>query len=100
MEMQEYIPIDLFCRQHGIEVTVISSLHEYGLIELIQIDESEYLINKQLAEAEKIVRLYSDLNINPEGIDAILNLLQTIKEMQTQIAFLKNRLNIYEESDI
>ncbi|MEI8073623.1 MAG: chaperone modulator CbpM [Bacteroidota bacterium] len=100
MEMQEYIPIDLFCKQHGIEVTVISSLHEYGLIELIQIDESEYLLNKQLADAEKIVRLYSDLNINPEGIDVILNLLQTIKEMQSQIGFFKNRLNIYEESDI
>ena len=50
-----------------------------------------------MAEAEKVVRLYSELNINPEGIDAIVNLLQRIKELDSEIQYLKNRLNLYEE---
>lgn len=96
MEMQEYIPIELFCRQHGVEVTVISSLHQYGLIEILEINETSCLQTNHLAEAERVVRLYSELNINPEGIDAIVNLLQRIKGLQSEIQLLKNRLNLYE----
>lgn len=97
MEMQEYIPIELFCRQHDVEVTVISSLQEYGLIEILKINETQCLQSNQLAEAEAIVRLYRELDINPEGIDAIMNLLHRIKEMQFEILALKNRLSLYEE---
>jgi len=97
MEMQEYIPIELFCSQHGVEVTVISSLQEYGLIEILKINETQCLQSNQLAEAEAIVRLYRELDINPEGIDAIMNLLHRIKEMQFEILALKNRLSLYEE---
>ncbi|MCX6207328.1 MAG: hypothetical protein NTZ19_13885 [Bacteroidetes bacterium] len=100
MEMQEYIPIELFCRQHGVEVTVISSLQEYGLIEILKINETQCLQSNQLAEAEAIVRLYRELDINPEGIDAIMNLLQRIKEMHSQIQHLKNRLRLYEDDCI
>jgi hypothetical protein len=97
MEMQEYIPVDIFCRQHGIELTVINSLQAFGLIEIFRVNEIEYVEHNHLAEAEKVVRLYSELNINPEGIDAIVNLLQRIKELQTEMQYLKNRLNLYEE---
>lgn len=96
MEMEEYIPINIFCRQHGVEITFISSLQEYGLIEILKVNETEYLQLNHLAEAEAIVRLYRELDINPEGIDAIINLLQRIKEMQSQIQHLKNRLSLYE----
>ena len=98
MEMQEYIPIQVFCQQHGVEITVMSSLSEFGLIEVTRIDQEEYLQLKQLAHAESIVRLYSELDINPEGIDVILNLLDRIKKMQSEILALKNRLNLYEET--
>ena len=100
MEMQEYIPINLFCKQHGVAITVVSSMQECGLIELIRINEEEYLEIQKLAETESFVRMYSDLNINPEGIDAIVHLLQRIKAMQSEIMFLKNRLNRYEELDL
>ena len=41
MEANEYIPIDFFCKQHDLEVSVISTLHDYGLIELFIIEEIE-----------------------------------------------------------
>ena len=97
MEMQEFIPIDIFCREHGVEITVISALQEYGLIEVAKIEEAEYIQLSQLADAEKLVRLYGELDINLEGIDVIVHLLQRIKKMQAEMQLLRNRLGLYEE---
>lgn len=96
MEIQEFIPIDIFCRQHGIEISFISSLQEFGLIEVMKVEEAECIPLSQLVEAEKIVRLHGDLEINLEGIDVITHLLQKVKDMQTEIQILKNRLRLYE----
>ena len=41
---------------------------------------------------EQITRLHQDLNINPEGIDAINHLLKYIEEMKQEIVHLRNRL--------
>ena len=96
MEMQEFIPIDIFCRQHGIEISFISSLHEFGLIEVMKVDEAECIPINQLVDAEKLVRLHDDLEINLEGIDVITHLLKRINEMQGEIQLLKNKLSLYE----
>ncbi len=96
MEMQEFIPINVFCRQHGIEISFISSLQEFGLIEVMKVAETEYIPLSQLVEAEKMVRLHGDLDINLEGIDVITHLLQRVKDMQAEIQTLKNRLGLYE----
>jgi hypothetical protein len=98
METKEYITIDFFCRQHGIEVSVINTLHEYGLIEVMLMEEKEYLPLSELAEAEKLIRLYGELAVNPEGIDVIIHLLKRIKSMQLQIQLLENRIRLYEEN--
>ena len=98
MEANEYIPIDFFCKQHDLEVSVISTLHDYGLIELFVIEEIECLHLSELADTEKIVRLYEELEINPEGIDVVVHLLKRIKDMQFHIKLLENRLSLYEEN--
>jgi hypothetical protein len=98
METNEYISIDFFCKQHGVEISVISTLKEYGLIEVYRMEEVEYLPIDELADAEKLVRLYDELEINPEGIDVVIHLLKRIKEMQFHIKLLENRLSLYEEN--
>lgn len=96
MDTQEFIPIAIFCEHHKVETSFIVSLQEYGLIEVTTIDETVYLPVNQLSEAEKLVHLYADLNINLEGIDAITHLLQRVKDMDHEIVALKNRLRFYE----
>lgn len=96
MEMQEFIPIDIFCREHGVEISFISSLQEFGLIEVTRINEAECIPLSQLVKAEKLLRLHNDLEINLEGIDVITHLLQRVKAMQDEIRELKNRLRLYE----
>lgn len=99
MEIQEFIPIDIFCRQHGVEISFISSLHDFGLIETMKIQEAECIPVTQLGVAEKFVRLHDELHINLEGIDVVTHLLQKVKDMQDEIQCLKNRLRLYETTE-
>ncbi len=90
------IPANEFCTSHNIEITFINSLQEAGLIEITTISETEYIHESQLNELEKIVRLYYEMDINLEGIETVIHLLQKINDMQEEITLLKNRLRLYE----
>lgn len=99
MSKTNLIPANEFCASHHIEVSFIETLQEEGLIEITTIEETEYIREEQLYELEKIVRLYYELDINLEGIETVLQLLQRISGMQDEITLLKNRLRLYESSE-
>lgn len=91
------IPARDFCIHHNLEVSFIRTLEEHGMIETVTIEETLFVPNVQLERLEKIVRLHADLDINLEGIDTIIHLLQRIEEQQAEIMLLKNRLERYED---
>jgi len=97
MKNEHMISAAEFCDCHHIEISFIDSLKETGLIEIATIEEMTYIRESQLNDLEKIVRLYYDLDINIEGIDTVINLLQRMQDMQHEIALLKNRLRLYED---
>jgi|SRR5659263_222244 len=97
MKNEHMISAAEFCDCHHIEISFIDSLKETGLIEIATIEEMTYIRESQLNDLEKIVRLYYDLDINIEGIDTVINLLQRMQNMQHEIALLKNRLRLYED---
>jgi hypothetical protein len=92
MENSNLIATTRFCELHQIEFSFISALHEFGLIELILIDETHYLSIDQLKNIEKMVHLHYDLDINIEGIEAISHLLDRVDNLQRELITLKNRL--------
>jgi hypothetical protein len=96
MNKGNMIPANDFCTFHNIEISFLNSLQEAGLIEITTIDETEYIFENQLNDLEKIVRLHYDLDINLEGIETVIHLLQRINDMQDEITLLKNRLSLYE----
>ena len=96
MEQYKFIAVDEFCVSHGITTQFMVQLHEFGLIEIFQKKNVHYFSNEELPKAEKIIRLYSDLDINLEGIEVIHDLLERIDRMQGEIRSLKNKLRIYE----
>ncbi len=96
MEMENLISTTEFCINHQIEISFISSLQEFGLIEITTIEEKTFIDTNQLYKLEKIIRLYYDMDINIEGIEAITHLLQRNESMQNEITKLKNRLGLYE----
>jgi chaperone modulatory protein CbpM len=96
METQDLIIVDVFCQEYQIEINLIDDLESFGLIETIVHNENKYLDKNQLVYVEKIIRLHNDLNINKEGIEIILDLLEKEKQLLSEIKYLKNRLDLYE----
>ena len=92
MTHESLIETRIFCRSHEVEITFIEEMHQYGLIEITRIDEDSYFPADQLPGVEKMLRLYADLGINLEGLDAIRHLLTKIENMQAEIYGLKNEL--------
>ena len=99
MEPAEMIILDEFCASHDVEISFIRSLEEYGLIETIIVNKTLCVPGNELSRLEQIIRLHQELNINPEGIDVINNLLKRIEDMQNEIIELRNKLNFYEENE-
>jgi len=96
MQTRNLIAINEFCTSHNIEISFINSLHQTGLIEITNIEETGFIDVNQLGHLEKIVRFYFDLDINLEGIETINHLLERMQAMQNEIITLKNRLRLYE----
>ncbi len=96
MQQEHLISTEEFCTHYHVEYSFIDSLQQYGLIEITRVNESAFIDTEKLNEIEKLVRLHYDLDINLEGIEAITYLLNRIKNMQSEITTLRNRLTMYE----
>jgi len=97
MQTEDIIVLDEFCSNHHVEISFIRSLEEHGLIETIIVNETVCVHGNELSKLEQIVRLHQELNINPEGIDAISILLKRIENMQNEITELRNKLDFYKK---
>lgn len=93
----ELIIISEYCSKCHIEPSFIDMLHEGGLIDIRTDDGKRYLTFSQLPDVERYSRMYYDLSINMEGIDAIHHLLERIEEMQKEIHTLRGRLRLFED---
>ena len=91
----ELIIVSEYCQKCHIEPSFIDMLREGGLIETRTEGGEHYLLLSQLPEVERYSRMYYDLSINMEGIDAIHHLLLRIEEMQREIDSLRKQLMLY-----
>ncbi len=96
MENNRLISARMICTLHQVELNFIEALSEHGLIRVTFVADEPYLEPDQLKDIELIIRLYSELDINPEGIDAILHLLGRIRALKEEVVYLRNRLDFYE----
>ena len=94
---QEFISLNRFCDTFQVEISFIHTLCEHGLCETILIEEEYYIAPEQLDKLEKLVRLHHDIDINLEGLDVILHLLDKIETLQLEVKQLKNKLNKYRQ---
>ena len=96
MKNEELIPAEEICVRYKVERQFISSLYESGIINIVIVEETEYIHYDHLADFEKMMRLHKELNINLEGLEAINHLLTKINELQNDNRQLRNRLGLYE----
>ncbi|MEP0711070.1 chaperone modulator CbpM [Algoriphagus sp.] len=92
MAQQELIVIETLCSHYEIEVSFVDSLYSLGLIEIHTIEQVRFIPEEKVADLEKMIRIHQDLQVNPEGIDVILNLLQKVDELKSELAEAKNKL--------
>lgn len=95
METNELVLIEQLCLHHQIEVTFIEALQDFGLIEVVVVEEQKYLHHEQLKALEKWMRLHYELDINLEGIDAIAVLLKKMEILQQELLDLRNKLSVF-----
>ena len=98
MENEDLLPVELLCSHYNIEVSFITSLTEFGLLEITTVEETRYLYKTQIKDLEKLIRLHYELDINMEGIDAISHLLRRIDNLHEELTALKNRLRLYKNN--
>lgn len=95
MSTGELILAKNFCTGHGLEITYVYKLQEFGFIELIEEQEDIFIKPEELPRLEKIVRFNRELEINLEGIEVIMQLLHRVEELQKETAALKNKMQLY-----
>lgn len=96
MERDDIILASEFCVHHNIQLSFIQTLSDQGMILTERIEENIYLPVSELKLVEKIVHLHFELDINLEGIETIMHLLNRVEDMQSQITRLTNQLRRYE----
>ena len=95
MENENLVLITQFCLHHEVEPSFMVSLHEFGLIKILEVDKEQYLLGDELNKVERIIRLHDELGINFEGIDVVNVLLEQIEILQQELLSAKSRLRTF-----
>lgn len=82
-------------RVYRVEESFIESLHEVGLIQVVEREEERFIEYDELSDLEQFIRWYYDMDINVEGIDALRHMLEKVKLLQSEIDQLKTELQFY-----
>lgn len=96
MNTESYVAIAQLCRHYNIEQAFLLNLNEFGLLEITTIEQDQYVHEDKISDVERMIRMHYDLAINLEGIDTVLNLLEKMDDLQSQLASTQNRLLLYE----
>jgi hypothetical protein len=96
MRTDNLILLKTVSSHYQLELSFFTHLHDLGLIEIEVMEQSRYIHENQIHNLERMIRMYHELEVNPEGIDVVFNLLQKIEGLQKDLNTIKNRLRLYE----
>jgi hypothetical protein len=96
MQHENLIPAEECCTHYKIDFSFVQTLDQYGFIHLVSVENIRFIDTDELQTLEKFIRLHYELDINMQGIEAINFLLERVRNMQDEIAYLKSKLNVYE----
>ncbi|MCD7898481.1 MAG: chaperone modulator CbpM [Bacteroides sp.] len=92
----DLILIKEYCQKTNLEPSFFIMLEESGLIDIYIVEGEKQFPTSQLADLERFARMYYDLHINMEGIDAIHHILNRMKRLQDELNHLRSKLRLYE----
>ncbi|MDL1914209.1 MAG: MerR family transcriptional regulator [Bergeyella sp.] len=80
--MQAIISKEELIKLYEVEVSFLDALEESGLVEILVLENKEYLHYDHLPAFEKLVNWHYDLDINIPGLEVISHLTRKIEELQ------------------
>ncbi|MER3374679.1 MAG: chaperone modulator CbpM [Allomuricauda sp.] len=92
METEKLIPLNTFCQYHAVESSFVYFMHENDLVQIEFKQGKPFLYLDELPLLEKMVRLHEELDINPEGLQAVFQLLQHVEDLQREVDLLRRKL--------
>ena len=99
MDKKNLIPIDKLCVVYEIPQSFIDSLCNYELVEIVNMNDERYIPQDHIRDIEKMMRLHFDLEVNFEGLDVIMHLLERIEKLGNELNYLRNKLSVYENEN-
>lgn len=84
-------------RIYKVKESFIDSLCELGLIRVLESKEERFVEYNELEELEQFVRWHNDMDINPEGIEALYYMLDRVKSLQSKVEALQTELSFYKD---
>lgn len=96
MKTDNLILLKTVSSHYQVELSFFTHLQDLGLIEIEIMEQSPYIRENQIHNLERMIRMHHELEVNPEGIDVVFNLLQKIKQLQKELMAAQNRLRLYE----
>ncbi|MCW5515781.1 chaperone modulator CbpM [Muriicola sp. Z0-33] len=98
MDTRNYIRVRQFCSSHNIAESFVRILQEYEVIEMVEINRELHLHEYELPKLEKMLRLHKELEIDPQGLQAVHHLLQKVALLQQEVSTLQRKLDRFENS--
>lgn len=92
----EYIVVSQLCKHYQVPQSFFITMHENAWIELILLEEVSCVHQDELPKIEKILRLHQSLDIHLDSMDIVLQLLEKVEDLQSEIISLKKTLKRYE----
>jgi hypothetical protein len=95
MNSKSYISIKSFCIAHDVEESFVQILHEYEVLAIEEHNKEQVVSLEAMPTLEKMVRLNKELDINPEGLQAVHLLLKQIQQLQEEVDTLKRKMDVF-----
>ena len=96
MKTDNWILLQTLSAHYQVELSFLTNLNDLGLIKIEIMEQSPCIHENQMHNLERMIRLHHELEVNPEGIDVVFNLLQKIEQLQNDLKATQNRLRLYE----
>src|SRR5678815_1052151 len=91
------IAIEEFCTHHGVQVTLIREFADLGLVHLQERGQQDFVPEAEIEKLERMIRLHSELGINIEGLEIILNMRDQLVSLNSELETIRYRLQQLEQ---
>ncbi len=84
MAETKYIKLRKVIHFHGVSPQVVQEWSEYEFFRIHRESDEDWVMEDELDQLERVIRLHRDLGVNSAGIDIILRLTRRLEELTQQ----------------